>query len=126
MRMGFGKTEQFADPDDVYAVARPSPTPWVLLGVALIAGAAAAVFLWMQVGAARIQASAASAELERARAERAELAQRLERMEAEKADLLALRNELTGKVQAKEEELAKLQGTYEELEAKMKEEIAKG
>jgi chemotaxis protein MotB len=59
-------------------------------------------------------------------AEQAELAQRLEKLEAEKADLLALRNELSVQVQAKEEELAKLQGTYQELEAKMKEEIAKG
>ena len=47
-------------------------------------------------------------------------------MEAEKADLLALRNELSVQVAAKDEELQKLQGTYQELESKMKEEIAKG
>jgi chemotaxis protein MotB len=47
-------------------------------------------------------------------------------MEAEKADLLALRNELSLQVQAKEDEIQKLQGTYQELEAKMKEEISKG
>jgi chemotaxis protein MotB len=47
-------------------------------------------------------------------------------METERADLLALRNELSVQVQAKEEELQRLQGTYQELESKMKEEIAKG
>jgi chemotaxis protein MotB len=116
-------TQQFADTNDVLELPRRSLTPWVLLGLAVLGGAAAAVFLWTRLGAARLDASAT---LERARAERAELAQRLEKIEAEKADLLALRNELSGQVQAKEEELAKLQGTYEELEAKMKDEIAQG
>jgi chemotaxis protein MotB len=92
--------------------ARRSRAPWLLFVLALAGGAAASLFLWTR--------------LERALAENADLAQRLERMEAEKADLLTLRNELSVQVQAKEEELAKLQGTYEDLETKMKEEIEKG
>jgi chemotaxis protein MotB len=107
------------DAADLIPVQQRSIAPWVLLGVAVIGGVAAAVLLWMRGEAARTQA-------EVARAERAELAQRLEKIEAEKADLLALRNELSVQVQAKEEELQKLQGTYQELEAKMKEEISKG
>lgn len=101
----------------------PSRAPWVLFAIALLGGVAAAAFLSMKLGDARLDASTA---LERGRAERAELAQRLERLEAERADLLTLRNELSVQVQAKDDELAKLQGTYHELEAKMKEEIAKG
>lgn len=93
-------------------VRRPSRAPWVLLVLVLLAGAAAAAWLWLGLRAAR--------------AEKAELAQRVERMEAEKAGLLALRSDLALQVKAKEEELQKLQGTYEDLEAKMKEEIAKG
>ena len=107
-------------------VTRPSRTRWVLPVLALLAGAAASIYLWTRVGAARHEADTARAALDAARAERADLAQQLEKAEAAKADLLSLKNELSIQVQAKEEELAKLQGTYQELEAKMKEEIAKG
>ncbi len=117
------RTEQYLDADEVMAVSRRSPVPWVLFLLALLGGAGAAAFLWMRGEAARLEGAAA---LERIRAEKAELAQRLEKMEADKGDLLALKNELSSQVQAKEEEIAKLQGTYQELEAKMKEEIAKG
>jgi chemotaxis protein MotB len=106
--------------------SRPSPTPWVLFALALLGGVAAAAFLWMKLAGARLETAAAAEAMERGKAERAELAQRLEKLEADRADLLALRNELSVQVQAKEEELSKLQGTYKELETKMKEEIAKG
>jgi chemotaxis protein MotB len=105
----------FLDDGDVEPVQRKrrgSATPWLLLVLALAGGAAASWFLWTR--------------LDRALAERADLAQRLQAIEAEKADLLALRNELSVQVQAKEDELAKLQGTYQDLETRMKEEIEKG
>jgi chemotaxis protein MotB len=105
---------------------RASPMPWVLFAIALLSGAAASAFLVMKLASARNEASAATDAQERGRAERAELARRLEKVEAERADLLALRNELSIQVQAKEEELARLQATYQELESKMKEEIARG
>ncbi len=124
--MGERDNEQFADADEVMAVSRPRPMPWVLFALALLGGAAAAAFLWTRLEGAHLETVAANAALEKAKAERAENAQRLEKMEAEKADLLALRNELSLQVQSKEEELTKLQGTYQELEAKMKDEIAKG
>src|SRR5512145_2495524 len=114
-------------------MARPSRTPWVLFVLALVAGAAASIFLLTRLDRARTEASAAAAQLVDAnsklgeeRTSRAEQTQRLEALEAEKADLLALRNELSLQVQAKEEEIAKLQGTYQELEQKMQEEIKKG
>jgi len=101
--------------EDFTTIRRPKRAPWVLLVLAILAGVGAALFLWLRLQAARAEAATAG-----------ELAQRVERMEAEKADLLALRNELSLQVQAKEDEIQKLQGTYQELEAKMKEEIAKG
>lgn len=111
---------QTIEPGDVEPVPRRSSiAPWVLFGLALIGGAAAAVLLWTRAEAARAQADAARAEL-------AALGPQLEKAQNEKADLLALRNELSVQVQAKEDELQKLQGTYQELEAKMKEEIARG
>src|SRR5574341_2221161 len=119
--------------NEALKLAKPSKTPWVLFVLALLAGAGASVFLLTRLDKARTEASAAgaklvdaNAKLEEARTGRAEVAQRLEKMEAEKADLLALKNELSLQVEAKDEEIAKLQGTYQELEAKMKEEIAKG
>ncbi len=112
----------YDDPDDA-AAARPSRAPWIILFLlALAAGGGASYYLWTLLQKARADAAGLAA----VTAEKADLAQRLEKIEAEKADLLALRNELSLQVQSKEEELAKLQGTYEELEAKMKEEIAKG
>jgi len=101
--------------EDFTTIRRPKRAPWVLLVLAILAGVGAALFLWLRLQAARAEAATAG-----------ELAQRVERMEAEKADLLALRNELSLQVQAKEDEIQKLQGTYQELEAKMKEEISKG
>lgn len=121
------------DPDEtvVYEDAdelprRRSVLPWVVAALAVIAGAAGAVLLFLRVQAAEADASRAKAALALVSAEQAQLAQRLEQADAEKADLLALRNELSLQVAAKEEELAKLQGTYRELETKMQEEIAKG
>ncbi len=124
--MDFEKTDEYASPTDHAAPSRPSIVPWALAAIAALGGAAVAVLLWTRLEVARGEAATAKTGLERATAERAEVSQRLEKIEAEKADLLALRNELSVRVQAKEEELAKLQSTYQELEAKMKEEISKG
>jgi chemotaxis protein MotB len=114
-------------------MAKPSRTPWVLFVLALLAGAGASIFLLTRLDRARSEASVAGsqllevrAQLDESRTAKAEEAQRLEKMEAEKADLLALKNELSLQVQAKDEEIAKLQGTYDELEKKMQEEIKKG
>jgi chemotaxis protein MotB len=118
----------FIDDRDVTAAPRPrrSATPWLLFVLALAGGAAASWFLWTRLDRALAENASAHAALQAARAEGGDLAQRLQALEAERADLLALRNELSVQVQAKEEELTKLQGTYQDLETKMKEEIAEG
>ncbi len=119
--------------NEALKMARPSRTPWVLFALSLVAGAGLALFLLHRLD--RLQTDTAGnasalvdarSQLDRSRAERAELEQRLEKIESEKADLLALKNELSRDVEAKQEELAKLQGTYDELQDKMKAEIAKG
>jgi chemotaxis protein MotB len=119
--------------NEALKLAKPSKTPWVLFVLALLAGAGASIFLLTRLDRSRTEAAAASAQLgdatarlEEARTTRAEVAQRLEKIEAEKSDLLALKNELSLQVQAKDEEISKLQGTYQELEQKMQEEIKKG
>jgi chemotaxis protein MotB len=105
---------------------RPSIVPWVIAGLAVLAGGFAAVTLWSRLQVAEADTFRARTALDATRAEQAQLAKRVEQLESEKADLAALRNELTSQVAAKAEELQKLQGTYQELEAKMKDEIAKG
>jgi chemotaxis protein MotB len=124
--MDYEKTDEYAPHTDHAVPSRPSIVPWVLAAIAVLGGAAVAVLLWTRLEVARGDAATAKAGLERMATERAEVSQRLEKIEAEKADLLALRNELSVRVQAKEEELAKLQSTYQELETKMKDEISKG
>ena len=119
-------TEELLPASEVEMLRRPSAAPWIVAGLVALAGAAGAAFLWVRSEAARDDAEQARAALSAAQADRSEVAQRLEKIEAERADLLALRNELSVQVQAKEEELQKLQGTYDELEAKMREEIAQG
>jgi chemotaxis protein MotB len=105
---------------------RPSVVPWVVAGLGVIAGGVAAVMLWTRLQTAEFDAARARAALELVSQEKAQLVQRVEKVEAERADLLTLKNELSSQVAAKEEELQRLQGTYRELEAKMKDEIAKG
>jgi chemotaxis protein MotB len=118
---------------DSRVTAKPSRAPWVLLVLALLAGAGASMFLLARLDRARTEARAATTQVADANARlgeerntRSELNQRLEKMEADKADLLALKNQLSLQVQSKEEEIAKLQGTYQELEQKLQAEIKKG
>jgi chemotaxis protein MotB len=111
--------ETLLEEADYTSVKRPSRAPWVLSGLLLVAGLAAAAVLWVRLQSAQGDLAAVQ---ERDK----ELAERVQKMESEKAELVSLRNELSLQVQAKDEEIQKLQGTYDELQAKMKEEIAKG
>jgi chemotaxis protein MotB len=120
------ETVAYADPDPEPEPHRSSLLPWVVAVLVAIAGVAGAVLLWLRVQVAQADAARTATALAAATAEQAQLAKRVEQLEAEKADLAALRSELSSQVAAKQEELQKLQGTYQELESKMKEEIAKG
>jgi chemotaxis protein MotB len=131
------ETQRLESYDDVVRealkMARPSRTPWVLLVLALAAGAALALWLLTRLDRARSDAAAANSalqdsrsQIEDLRTERADLEMRLDRAAAEKAELAALQDELSRDVLAKEKEITKLRGEMGELEDKMKAEIAKG
>jgi chemotaxis protein MotB len=114
-------------------MARPSPLPWILFVAALVLTGITAFVLLRKLDAAHVEAASATGkaldlqqQLASIRSAKAELETRLERLEAEKSDLLALKNELSRDVQAKAEELSRLKGTFDELQEKMKAEIAKG
>ncbi len=109
---GFGDDEFGELPSEVPHRPRRSRAPWYLLLLTVLGSAGGVLWLLWR--------------LHEAHGAAADLQQRLQKMETEKADLLALKSQLSLQVQTKDEELAKLQGTYLELEAKMKEEIAQG
>jgi chemotaxis protein MotB len=118
---------------DALKMARPSKLPWVLFVLALLAGGAVAYYLLRQLDGVRTETAATATQvldlqdkLDKERVAKAEIDQQRERLEIEKRELLALKEELSKSVQAKEDELAKLKGTYDELHEKMKVEIAKG
>ncbi len=125
-------------------MARPSRLPWVLVILALVAGGASSVFLLRRVEAVRTEVEIAWAktlrdeaqvrdELRRALGSNAEMEAKLRKAEQESlsleqdnADILAENEQLTSSVQAKDEELAELKATAQELQDKMKAEIARG
>jgi chemotaxis protein MotB len=131
------EAELFEDFEEVKAEPvvskRPSRAPWVLLVLALLAGAGAAGWLGFELQRARGEAASAARWLESARkelgdarAQRADLAARLGRAEVEKRDLLAAKDALSQDVQTKDEQLAALRGDLDQLQEKMKAEIEKG
>ncbi|MFL5345668.1 MAG: OmpA family protein [Hyalangium sp.] len=122
-------------------------TPWLItVLVLLLAGGAA----WFGLGAYReLQARAATAEAEALKAhertkaveqeqkalaeklasldsERSQLSNRLSQLSTERDQLSTERDQLSQAVQEKEAELARLKATYQNLEEKMKAEIADG
>lgn len=123
--------------DDVMQEAlrmrRPSRLPWFLLVLALAAFAASSLLLLRRIEHLRAESTSAGAKaveagatLAQARDTIADLKARLGLLEQEKSDLLSAQLELSSSVQAKEDELVKLKGTAQELEEKMKAEIARG
>jgi chemotaxis protein MotB len=117
------ETQRMDSYDDVMRealrMAKPSRTPWVLFAIALVGGAALALWLLYRLDRALSDAAAANsaaqdarALVEKARSERVDLEMRAERAEAEKAST--------------EEELAKLRGEMGELQEQMKAEIEQG
>jgi len=125
-----GKQPEPYDDAPLELEPRSSRAPWVLLALALVAGAGVAGWLAYRLQLARLEdASAlrdARADLARAQAQRDEVAQQLARVESEKKDLAVVKDELSHDVQAKDEELAKLRGEFDQLQDKMKAEIEKG
>lgn len=119
--------------EEALRMRRPSRLPWVLLVLALVAGAAVSLFLLRWIEALRADAMSAGAKvleadgkLAEARGTIAELQVKLEQLQKERADLFVAQDELSTSVQAKEDELARVKTTAQELEEKMKAEIARG
>jgi chemotaxis protein MotB len=100
--------------------------PWVLLVLTLGGAGAGGYWLFQDNQKARTQAGDAVSKLAVADATQKELAGKVEKLEAEKVELSTAKEELSKDVQAKAGELAQLKGTYDKLEDKMKDEIAKG
>ncbi len=119
--------------EEALRMRRPSRLPWMLLVLALVAGAAVSIFLLRWIETLRADTMSAGAKvleaggnLAEARGAIAELQVKLELLEKEKADLFVTQDELSNSVQAKEDELARFKTTAQELEEKMKAEIARG
>jgi chemotaxis protein MotB len=131
------EAELFENCEEVLAeqivTERPSRAPWILLVLTLLSGAGVASWLFFQLQHARGEAAttqrwleSARKELGDARAQRADLAARLGQAEVERRDLLAVKEELSQDVQAKDAALAALRGDLDQLQEKMKAEIEKG
>jgi chemotaxis protein MotB len=110
-----------------------SPAPWLLLVLTVAAAGAGGYWLNQDRQKARTDAGNATLKAAEATAQQKELTQKVEALEAEKttleadkAALTAAKAELSKDVMAKTGELAALKGTYDKLEEKMKDEIAKG
>jgi chemotaxis protein MotB len=100
----------------------PSRLPWLLLVLVSVAVGYAGQLAWkeherLQVLVARGQESERS---------RRDLEMRVQALEGEKSELLTARETLQKDVEAKASELQELKGTFDNLQEKMKEEIAKG
>ena len=118
---------------EAHPMRRPSRLPWTLLVLALAAGAGSSLVLLRRVEALRAETTSAGAKvheadgkLAAAGATIADLQARVQLLEKDKSHLLAAQDELSSSVREKEDELARLKGTAQELEEKMKAEIARG
>jgi len=100
--------------------------PWIMAFLALAGAAGGGYYLHQGRQHAREDAAQAMQRAQAAEADKTELAQKVEKLESEKTELAKDKDELSKDVQAKTGELAALKGTYDKLEDKMKDEIAKG
>jgi chemotaxis protein MotB len=118
------------DTDVARALRPPSKAPWLLVGILLAVGGGAGYHFYDQLQRAkndtRIATEKAAADVAGAAAAQKELADNVEKLEGEKAELTTAKEELSKQVEAKSGELEQLKGTYDKLEEKMKDEIAKG
>jgi chemotaxis protein MotB len=106
---------------------RPSSrVPLVVLAVALVGALAGAYWLYGGRENANALAKSAGREFKAAQSKIAALETQKAQLEADKDELEAAKLELSRSVQAKEGELAELKGTYDQIQDKMKAEIAHG
>lgn len=96
------------------------------LAVMLVCGVTGGYYLYRGRENANVMAKNAEIELKTAQARITALEDQKARLDADKDELLAAKAELSKSVQAKEGELAELKGTYDQMQDKMKAEIAQG
>jgi chemotaxis protein MotB len=108
---------------------RTSAAPWLLFLIALAVAAGAG---WLALDqhdkavAVETKLLTASNGASTAETKQKELQQKLDAAEAERTQLAAARDELSKNVASKDEELAKLKGTYDQLQDKLKGELKSG
>ena len=112
------------------ALKPPSKAPWVLVGFLMVAVAYGGYRFYQELEKAKGETLAATqkaaADVAGATAAQQHLADKVDKLEAENAELTSAKADLSKEVEAKSGELAQLKGTYDKLEEKMKDEIAKG
>jgi chemotaxis protein MotB len=112
------------------ALKPPSKAPWVLVGFLVVAAAYGGYRFYQELEKAKGETSAAiqkgAADVAAATATQKELSDKVDKLEAENTELTSAKADLSKEVAAKSGELAQLKGTYDKLEEKMKDEIAKG
>jgi chemotaxis protein MotB len=108
------------------ALKQRSNGPWFVAFLALAGAAGGGYYLHQGRQHAREDAAAATQRAQAAEEAKTELTAKIEKLETEKTELATAKEELSKDVQAKTGELEQLKGTYNQLEDKMKDEIAKG
>jgi len=115
------------DPTTAPLALKPrSNGPWFVAFLALAGAAGGGYYLHQGRQHAREDATAATQRAQAAEEAKTELTAKVEKLETEKTELATAKEELSKDVQAKTGELEQLKGTYNQLEDKMKDEIAKG
>jgi chemotaxis protein MotB len=118
------------DTDVARALKPPSKAPWMLVGLMLAAGGFGGFRAYQELQKTKAEARAATekatADVAAATAAQKDLTDKVEKLEGEKAALTTAKEELSKQVEAKSGELEQLKGTYDKLEAQMKDEIARG
>jgi chemotaxis protein MotB len=115
-----------SDEGVVYEARSSSPLPWILL-VLVLGGVGYGVYRGMDERQ-RLQneVSVARTAAAQAQSARTTLEERVHALESERDQAQAARQALAKNVEAQASELAALKGTYDKLQEKMKEEIARG
>ncbi|HEY4394174.1 MAG TPA: flagellar motor protein MotB [Polyangia bacterium] len=118
------------DTDVARALRPPSKAPWLLVGLLLAGAVGGGYHFYTELQKAKGETSAAtakaSADVAAATAAQKDLTDKVEKLEGEKAELTNAKEELSKEVAAKSGELEQLEGTYDKLQAQMKDEIAHG
>ena len=114
------------DTEVARALKPPSKAPWVVT-VMILAGAGVGGYRFNEeLQRVKRESRAAGDKASAATAAQKELNDKVEKLEAEKTELAAAKEELSKEVAAKTGEIAQLKSTHDELEARMKDEIARG